>query len=751
MSIFNRAEIVDQNFRAKVAKGEFPFSATDESAIRNYPPHVLVDVFESQVMSRHADLSARRLRERAASFYTIGSSGHEGNAAVAKMTSPQDMAFLHYRSGAFFMQRAKQYPGSTPLYDMMLSLVASADDPISGGRHKVLGSVELNIPPQTSTIASHLPKAVGTALSIQRAKLMNLDSHLASDSIVICNFGDASANHSVALTAFNMASWCAYQSLPLPLLFVCEDNGIGISTPTPDGWIEQSFRNRVGLHYLYCDGLNMVDSLRQTEVAVRIARKKRQPVFLHMKTVRLLGHAGSDIESMYNTTRNIETTESNDPLMHSARILVENHILSREDILNMYDSMRRRIDRVGEIAIMRPKLLTAKEVVASVIPPMKVEKSRPFPDEDTRKEAFGGDWKQLESKHHMARLINLGLVDQLLQYPEMILFGEDVARKGGVYNVTAGLWKKFGSRRVFNTPLDETSILGAAVGYAHNKFIPVPEIQFLAYVHNAEDQIRGEASTLSFFSEGQFTNPMVVRIPGLAYQKGFGGHFHNDNSLAIFRDIPGVIVVCPSNGYDAVRLMRTCMDLAYRQGRVCIFVEPIALYMTKDLLAPDDGLWTFPYPVATDSASFGDPIVHGKGDEVCIVTYGNGHYLSQQAVAKLGGDYKDAVKIIDIPWLWNTDKTKLMNAIGDSRRVLIVDECRKTGSFSEGLVTDIVEYYSEHHKPLPHLQRLTADDCFIPLGVAATVVLPSCDGIMGALQNMMQKENGQSKPSENRA
>ena len=138
-------------------------------------------------------------------------------------------------------------------------------------------------------------------------------------------------------------------------------------------------------------------------------------------------------------------------------------------------------------------------------------------------------------------------------------------------------------RRVFDTILDETTILGTAIGLAHNGFIPVPEIQFLAYLHNAEDQLRGEASTLSFFSSGQYQNPMVIRIASLAYQKGFGGHFHNDNSIAVLRDLPGVIVACPSNGPDAAKMLRTCMRLAYEEGRVVVFLEPIALYMTKDL------------------------------------------------------------------------------------------------------------------------------------------------------------------------
>ena len=165
----------------------------------------------------------------------------------------------------------------------------------------------------------------------------------------------------------------------------------------------------------------------------------------------------------------------------------------------------------------------------------------------------------------MGKLLNYSLSDLLLQYSNTLIFGEDVAQKGGVYHITADLYKQFGERRVFNSPLDETSIIGFGIGFAHNGFIPIPEIQFLAYLHNAEDQLRGEAATLPFFSKGQFTNPMVLRVPGLAYQKGFGGHFHNDNSLTVFRDIPGIILAVPSNGADAVKMLRTSVREAYKK------------------------------------------------------------------------------------------------------------------------------------------------------------------------------------------
>lgn len=187
--MYNRAEVVDQNFIKFVSHLQFPKSKQeifyDEKLIKLIKPTELVDLFESQIISRHLDLRARILKNSNLCFYTIGSSGHEGNAVFGKYFKHTDMAFLHYRCGAFMVQRSKQVPGVSAIYDAMLSFVASSEDPISGGRHKVFGSKALNIPPQTSTIASHLPKAVGAALSISRAKELNLPSMIPSDGLVL--------------------------------------------------------------------------------------------------------------------------------------------------------------------------------------------------------------------------------------------------------------------------------------------------------------------------------------------------------------------------------------------------------------------------------------------------------------------------------------------------------------------------------------------------------------------------------------
>jgi len=393
------------------------------------------------------------------------------------------------------------------------------------------------------------------------------------------------------------------------------------------------------------------------------------------------------------------------------------------------------VNHVFDAVTLRPKLETVEDVMASITE-NQIERIAPkYPTKKERAALFGKEFKRMDQPQHMAKLINYALSDILLRYENTLVFGEDVAQKGGVYHVTADLYKQYGIRRVFNSPLDETSIIGFGIGFGHNGFIPIPEIQFLAYLHNAEDQLRGEAATLPFFSEGRFTNPMVLRVPGLAYQKGFGGHYHNDNSLAIFRDIPGVILAVPSNGADATKMLRTAVREAHENGRVVVFVEPIALYMTKDLHESKDGKWNFEYPDVKEEIPVGEFATYGKGKALTIITYGNGLYLSLQAQKELEKKLKKKIKVINLLWLSDIDMPKLMKAIGTCENVLIVDECRRTGCHGEGLLARLV---SESEKPLK-LKLHAAEDSFISLGVATTVTLPSKESI---IEHALELVNG---------
>ena len=331
----------------------------------------------------------------------------------------------------------------------------------------------------------------------------------------------------------------------------------------------------------------------------------------------------------------------------------------------------------------------------------------------------------------MSRLINWALTDLMLEHRETVLMGEDVGRKGGVYGVTQKLIQRLGRDRVIDTLLDETSILGLAIGMAQNGFVPIPEIQFLAYLHNAEDQLRGEAATLPFFSCGQFTNPMVLRIAGLGYQKGFGGHFHNDNSLAVLRDLPGVILAVPSNGADAVKMLREAVRLAREEQRVVVFLEPIALYSARDLHEPKDGGWLCNYPEPSQTIGVGEVGFEGKGTDLAIVTFGNGVYLSHQATPELAS-HGIIPRIIDMRWLSPLPKEALNKAVEGCKNILIVDETRHSGGVAEALMAHF------HETSHARTARLTADDCFIATGPAYAATMPSKESIVDAALALVQ-------------
>jgi len=752
----NRAQVVDENF-VEFVKG-FDSRGTDGAPGEADPPidpssplrgSDVLELFESQMIARHQDIEARRMRARDEGFYTIGSAGHEGNAVVGRLTRHTDLAFLHYRSGAFMAERSRQLPDVDFVRDTMMAFAASTADPIAGGRHKVWGSVELNVPPQTSTIASHLAKAVGAALTFPRMKRLHIKQNFPHDSIIVCSFGDASTGHAVAQTAFNAVARSAYERLPVPILFVCEDNGVGISVDTPPNWIEANFSYRPGLAYFRGNGLSVLDAARATTDAVTYCRVKRAPVFLHLKMVRLLGHAGSDAETEYHTWEQIEAIEAKDPLLATAKLVLERGLMPGDDVLQKYEAVRRRVREAAAEAAKAPKLTSAEEIIAPLAPhsPEKVAvEARCVPKHAERIAIFGSE-EQLPERtppKHMAALINQGLHDLLIKYPESILFGEDVAKKGGVYHVTTGLWSKFGLGRVFNTILDETTILGLALGAAHLGMLPIPEIQYLAYYHNAQDQIRGEACSLQFFSNDQFRNGMVVRIAGWAYQKGFGGHFHNDNSIAALRDVPSLVIAAPARGDDAVKMMRTCMAMARVDGRVVAFIEPIALYMTKDLHETKDKGWSFAYPPPEESIPFGEGAVyHEDAHDVTILTFANGLYMSLRAAKTLREKHGIAARVVDLRWLNPLNETFIAEQARQSACTLVVDEGRKSGGVAEAIMTALFERCGGAIRA----ERLTGHDTYIPLGAAANLILPTEDDIVARVRNLVSV-TPQTKPAD---
>lgn len=688
----------------------------------------LLEIFEAQMITRQLDQAARRMRAEGQGFYTIASAGHEGNAMVGDQMLRTDLGFLHYRSGGLMAQHSRLDPEADFLRQTLYSLAATTRDQVSGGRHKVWGSKRLWIPPQTSTIASHVPKAVGAALAIDRAHRMGWDISVDPGSLVVCSFGDASLNHSTAQGALNSAAWLGYQAIPTPLLFLCEDNGTGISVPTPPGWIENTIGRRNGIAYFSANGLDLVEGYDVVRQAFEVCRKQRRPVFLHLKVARLLGHAGSDVEQVYRSQQEIQATLRKDPLLMSARHVLDLGLKTPDQVLAWYDGIRTQIDEILEDVADWPRFTSAQEVAATVAPGNLEDveaRAKSFGETEAKAsgQAEGEDAKPL----NLALAINGALREGLLEIPETMVFGEDVAKKGGVYNVTAGLWKEFGPGRVFNSILDEQAILGLALGAAHLGIVPIPEIQYLAYLHNAEDQIRGEACSLQFFSQDQFRNPMVVRIASYGYQKGFGGHFHNDNSIAVLRDIPGLVLASPARPEDAWEMFRTSLALAKETGRVVAFLEPIALYRTRDLHEEGDQGWMDPAPAPGKFAPLGKARVYfPEAKDLTIVSYANGLYRSLQAAKILQEEHGLLARVVDLRWLNPWDRETVLAEAQATGKLLVVDECRKSGCLGEAILAEVFQAEG----PRVRAKLLAGEDTYIPLGPAMELCMPSREDVV---------------------
>jgi 2-oxoisovalerate dehydrogenase E1 component len=709
MSIERLTELMSR-FRHKVAA-----AAPSGSPSARLDPQLARELLESMLLARHLDIAALELRARGAGHYTIGSSGHEGNVVLGRLTRISDPSLVHYRSSALQLERARQVAGIDGVRDIALSLVASSEEPVSSGRHKLFGGKQLGIIPQTSTIASHLPRAVGLAYALGWKQRQGLAQE-PPDALVLCSFGDASINHSTALGAFNAAGWVSHQNQPLPLLFVCEDNGLGVSVRSPPGWVETRLRALPHISYFAADSRDLVATYEAARAAAQHCRSTRRPAIFHLTCVRLLGHAGSDVDATYRSRQELEQAAERDPLLCAALSFITGGALTAAEVQALEQQAQARVQSEAERAIARPRLTSRAQVAASLarsVPPGFAAKSR-------------ASASRAAEPMTLAQGVSFALREIMSGDPGALLFGEDVAKKGGVYGATKGLFEQLGHARVFNTLLDEQTILGLALGAATLGLYPLPEIQYLAYLHNAEDQLRGEAATFSFFSNGLLENPMLLRIAGLAYQKGFGGHFHNDNSLAVLRDIPGISVCVPARADDVIGLYRTAHALGRLHGHVVVSVEPIALYHRRDLEREGDAGWLAPAPSA--GAEYGRarlyPLESAPG--LLLVTYGNGVAMCLRARARLL-EAGISAHVLDLRWLVPLPWDDLVREAKAAGRALVVDESRHSGNVSEALLSGLLE-----RAPGVKTARVTAADCFIPLGDAAELVLVSEPEILQA-------------------
>lgn len=708
-----------------------PSRVTTSSGHRPLDPAAALDLFTDMVRSRILDQAARTLRAADLGHYTILSAGHEHTAIVGAHLRRTDPCLLHYRDGGLVMAKARSHPD--PEHDVMAatvaSFVAAADEPASGGRHKVWGDPATWIIPQTSTIGSHPPKAVGAAVMLSRAARLDHDVGLPDDAIVVCTLGDASGNHASTLSALTAARWAQRHGNPVPVLIVVEDNGRGISVPTPTRWVQDSLSHLPGLAYHDADGpLNQVwDTVG---AAVTQVRSQRRPVVLRLPTVRIGGHAGSDAETAYRRHSDIMDDLERDPLALAAVHLQELGLVTNHRLQEVVAATTRHVDALIAAADRHPRLTTAAQVMAPLAPhsPELVCDDARRVVARTRNVGMAAPIGRLT----LAQALNVGLAEQLRGRDQVVVFGEDVAVKGGVYGITKGLQSTFGQARVFDTLLDETTIVGTAQGAGLVGLLPIPEIQYLAYLHNALDQIRGEAATTQFFSNGAFRTPMVVRIAGLAYQRGFGGHFHNDNAIGALRDIPGLRIAVPTNASDAVGMLRAATSMAAVDGNVVVMLEPIALYHQRDLHRPGDQRWLHEWPDDDHVVLPGELAVHHpEASDVAVVTWGNGVHMALQAARRLRATGVH-IRVVDLRWLAPLPLATVRDAVDGCGGVLVADEARATGG---GIADAVVADLARHRWPVA-VDSVSSLDSFIPLGAAADLVLLDVEAIETAVRRL---------------
>jgi 2-oxoisovalerate dehydrogenase E1 component len=689
----------------------------------------LLDIFEAQAASRWLDVAARRMQVAGRSRYTIASAGHEGNAPIAMALRSNDPALLHHRSRAFYLARTALAGLDDGILQIALGLASRADQPAGGGRYPGLAHPDIAVLPPAMTVAGHLPRALGLAWTIGRQQRARGGERLRwpDDAVAVASFGDGAANHSTVAGAVNSACWAARQGVPMPLLLICEDNGLGLSMPTPPGWIRAQYGAREGLRYLYADTAgDPLEVLEISRQAAEIARTHRRPVLLHLATVRIGGHSGTDAEQSYRRADRIAADLLKDPLAGTMETIVRTGVLTGAEVADRLLDVRDRVASAVEEALSRPALETAAQVTRPLAPrrPAAVAMlATREPPAGRRAEAFGDRPPELEGPLTLAESINRALLDAALVSPNLVVLGRDVARMGGVHGVTRGLHKRLGPTRVTDTALDEQTVIGLAMGAAVSGLLPVAEIQSLFDLHAAEGQLRTEAATLSFRSGGTYRNPLVIRVPGLPYQDGIGGAVGGDSGIGMLRDIPGLVIACPAHPSEAPGLLRSCLAAAEADGTVSVMLEPIALYDQRDMLEPNDDAWRAPYPAPSLWGSFHAPIgrasVWGTGGDLTIASFGNGLRMSMRVAAELERDGINC-RVLDLRWLAPLPVEDVVREATATGRLLIVDETRRTGGVSEGLVTGVLEAGYDGR-----LARVTSRDAPVPVGPAAALVLLS--------------------------
>ena len=625
----------------------------EKASRKNLSFEYLLAVLRNLYLTRFLDNKmAILVKQNKGTTFFLSTAGHELVGAVAAMAliAKKDWAFPYYRDRAFATALG------CDIEELIAAFLARDVKNHSSGRMMLdhFSHKELKIPSQSSVVGSQFLQAAGRALGIK------FDG---SDEVVYVSAGDGATSQGDFHEALNFSS-----IHKLPVIFVIQDNNLAISVnskeQTSGGSVANMAKGYDDLSVYDIDGTNIEQTTSAMENAVFKARNKLGPSLIVANVPRINSHTCSDDQNKYRRKEEIEEDAKRDPISILENYLLKNNFISQQEIEKIKEEIKNEVEIAAQKAdkIPFPKKETALDNLY-----------KDFSLPVSRKEIIS------ETEIVMMDALNHALKEEMEKDSKVIVFGEDVADdKGGVFGITRGLTKTFGSTRCFNSPLAESTIVGIATGLSFDgKYKPVVEIQFADYAWPAMNQIINELSSMYYRSNGQFSCSVVIRMPYGGYIQG--GPYHSQSIESVFAHVPGLKIAIPSNSYDAKRLLKA----AILDPNPVIFFEHKALYRQR--------LYAAKYESGKDQyLSFGKAKVIQEGEDVTVISYGMMAIFAKEIAANLKKENL-SVEVIDLRTLNPLDMDLIIKSIKKTGKVLIVHEAVKTCGFGAELAARISE------------------------------------------------------------
>ncbi|MBX3295924.1 MAG: dehydrogenase [Acidobacteria bacterium] len=691
-------------------------------------PETLVAMYRTMYMSRRIDDKEIQLKGQNKIFFQISGAGHEALlvGAAQAMKPAYDWFFPYYRDRALMLGL-----GMTA-QEMLYSAVGAELDPNSHGRQMPShwGHKDLNVPSQSSCTGTQALHSVGAAEASYRASLVpelqDKVKGFKGDEVVYMSVGDGTTSEGEWWEALNTAC-----NLKLPVIFVVEDNGYAISVPvevnTAGGDISALVSGFPNLYMQKCDGTDPIESYATFKRAVEYCRERKGPAFVHGKVIRPYSHSLSDDEKLYRPDEERQADAEIDPITTFAEFLMTEGIITSEKLEALRKEVDDEVNKAADIAIETPQP-APESALRNVFSPDVDPTDRSLFDTEEGAELSGNPGTMVD-------LINRCMHEEMERDPRIVVFGEDVADcsreeylervkgKGGVFKVTANLQRKFGSARVFNSPLAEANIVGRAVGMAIRGLKPVVEIQFFDYIFPAMMQIRNEVALTRWRSDGDTTCPMVMRVPVGGYLKG-GAVYHSQSGTTLFAHTPGLMIAYPSTALDANGLLRT----AIRCDDPVLFLEHKHLY--RQIYNKSE------YPSKDFLIPFGKAKKVREGNDVTIVTFGALVERSNQAAKRLE-QQGITVDLIDLRTLVPYDWEAIAESVKKTSRVLVAHEDPISYGYGAEIAARISNELFEYLDA--PVRRVGATDTFVAYAPQVEdFILPQSEDVEAAIQELMK-------------